>query len=134
MSTETRIGAIASLKRSALPYVVVGGLAAVIDLVVFTWLAPRIYWTFVAALMSFIVAAAFNYTMSAVWVYRKDWRSLQRATSFLIFAGAGVSVNATVTAVLADFASLNPTLAKVAGIGVAFILNFVVNTIVVFRR
>jgi putative flippase GtrA len=109
-------------------------LAAVIDLAVFTVVAPRIYSTFVAALMSFIVAAAFNYTLSAVWVYRKDWRSLHRAASFLVFAGAGVSVNATVTAVLADSASLHPTLAKATGIGVAFILNFVLNTVVVFRR
>lgn len=134
MQARTEMGAIDSLRQSAAPYIVIGGMAAVIDLGVFSWLGPHVHPTFVAAVASFATAAVFNYTMASIWVYRKSWRSLRRASSFLVFALLGVGVNASVTAALADWMMIPPTLAKVAGIGVAFCSNFVLNTIVVFRR
>jgi len=112
----------------------VGGLAAVVDIGLFHFLAPRFPHPLPPAVLSFLVAACVNYTLSALWVYRRDWRSLQRAGRFLLFACVGLCINADVTWALASSLPIALTLAKVGGIGVAFVANFLMNTFLVFRR
>jgi len=45
----------------------------------------------------------------------------------------GLSINASVTWALAAALPIAPTLAKVGGVGVAFVANFLMNTFIVFR-
>jgi phosphoglycolate phosphatase len=124
----------------ALRYTVTGGLAAAVDLGLFQLLAPR--WSaaampgglpgvLVAALASFLVAAAVNFVASSCWAYRQDWRSPARALRFLLAAGLGACVNGGITTALA-LAGWPALAAKAVGIGLAFGLNFAVNTAWVF--
>ena len=122
------------LARQAYGYLVVGGSAAVVDIGVFHLLAPRMQGVLLPAVLSFLVAAAWNYTLSALWVYRRNWRSWRRAGAFLLFATVGLCINAGVTASLAALLPLLPvTMAKVGGVAVAFAANFMMNTFIVFR-
>ena len=122
------------LLRQAAGYFVVGGLAAVVDISVFHLLVGRSGQVPASAIASFLVAAAFNYLLSAGWVYRRDWRSWRRAGAFLVFATVGLCVNASVTVWLASAFGLPPTLAKFGGVVVAFGANFLMNTFIVFQR
>ena len=85
------------LARQALGYLVVGGLAAVVDIGLFHLLAPGFQGVLLPAAASFSVAAIVNYALSSLWVYRRQWRSLRRATLFLLFASIGLCINAGVT-------------------------------------
>ena len=123
----------AVLARQARGYLVVGGLAAVVDIGLFHLLAPQFGHPLPPAIASFLVAACFNYSLSALWVYRRSWRSLQRASRFLLFACVGLCINAGVTWALAAALPIPLTLAKVGGVGVAFVANFLMNTFLVFR-
>lgn len=115
-------------------YALAGGLAAVVDIGGFHLLAPRLDSVLIAAGLSFAVAAGVNYTLSSLWVYRRGWRSLQRAALFMAFACVGLAVNAGMTWWLAQVLPLHATLAKAGGVAVAFGINFVMNTRLVFRR
>ena len=130
---EERAGSAATLARQARGYLVVGGLAAVVDIGLFHLLAPRFAHALPPAILSFLVAACVNYTLSAAWVYRRDWRSWQRAARFLLFAVVGLCINAGVTWWLLSTLPIPPALGKVGGVGVAFVANFLMNTFIVFR-
>jgi putative flippase GtrA len=122
------------LAQQAGGYLVVGGIAAVVDIGLFHFLAPHFHAVVVPAVSSFLVAACCNYSLSAAWVYRRNWRSWRRAGTFLFFNSVGLCVNAGVTLLLASTLPIAPTLAKVGGVGVAFVINFLMNTFIVFRK
>ena len=122
------------LLRQAGAYLVVGGLAAVVDISLFHRLVGQSGEVLAPAIASFLVAAAFNYSLSSAWVYRRDWRSWRRAGAFLLFAVVGLCVNAGTTLWLVSAFGLPPTLAKVGGVAVAFGANFLMNTFIVFQR
>jgi len=124
---------LALLARQALGYLMVGGLAAVVDIGLFHLLAQRMHGLLLPAAASFAVAAVVNYSLSSLWVYRRQWRSLRRAALFLLFASVGLCINAGVTWWLGSALPIPPTLAKVGGVATAFIANFLMNTFIVFR-
>ncbi len=122
------------MRDYALGYTLVGGLAAGVDIGAFHGLAPRLPSVWLAAALSFGVAAAVNYMLSSLWVYRRRWDSLRRAALFLGFACVGLAVNAGVTWWLASTWPVHATLAKVGGVASAFLINFWMNTRLVFAR
>lgn len=121
------------LARQALGYLLVGGLAAVVDIGLFHLLVSRAEGVLLPAAASFAVAAMVNYSLSSVWVYRRQWRSLRRAATFLLFALVGLCINAGATWWLVHSLPVPATLAKVGGVGIAFVVNFLMNTFIVFR-
>jgi putative flippase GtrA len=131
------------LARQAFAYLLTGGLAAVVDIGLFHLLTRhaasllaggvRIEGVLLPAVLSFCIAAVVNYMLSSLWVYRRQWRSLRRAGLFLVFALAGLCINAGATWWLASSFPVMPTLAKIGGVGMAFVANFLMNTFIVFR-
>lgn len=114
-------------------YLMTGGLAALVDIGLFHLLVTRWGGLLLPAVCSFLVAAVVNYMLSSVWVYQRALRSLRRAGLFLLFASLGLAVNAGATWYLGSQWPLPPTLAKVGGVGIAFVVNFLLNTLVVFK-
>lgn len=130
----TRPGTLRTTLAYAPGYTLAAGLAAVVDIGGFHWLAGRTDSVAVAAVLSFVMAAAVNYTLSSLWVYRRAWRSLRRAGLFVVFACLGLGVNAGMTWWLATTLPVHATLAKAGGVATAFGLNFLMNTRWVFGR
>ncbi len=112
-------------------YILAGGGAAVIDLGGFLLLLRAGLAVAPAAALSFAIAAVVNFTLSALFVFRErpTWA---RFVAFMAAAVLGLAINTSVT-VLAEGAGLWNALAKVTGIGVAFLFNFTVNHALVFR-
>ncbi|MDB5743675.1 MAG: putative rane protein [Polaromonas sp.] len=121
------------LARKAIGYLLVGGLAALVDIGLFHVLVRQASGVLLPAIASFMVAAVVNYLLSSIWVYQRQWRSLSRAAKFLFFALIGLTINAGTTWWFAQALPIAPTLAKVGGVGVAFTANFLMNTFIVFR-
>ncbi|MEJ7930649.1 GtrA family protein [Ramlibacter sp. AN1015] len=121
------------LLRQAGGYLLTGGLAAVVDIGGFHLLAPRLGGLLLPAVASFLLAAVVNYLLTSAFVFRRDWRNPRRAALFLLFATVGLAVNAGSTWALATSLPLPPTLAKVGGVGIAFVANFLMNALIVFR-
>lgn len=126
------------LGGQAARYLLTGSAAAVVDLGGFAALdALGVGPPALAAALSFLPAAAANYLLTSTFVFRTDPRSARRAALFLAFATLGMGVNAAATAAFAAWLvqplGLPLVLAKAGGIGVAFVANFLVNALVVFR-
>ena len=84
--------------------------------------------------LRFLLAALLNYSLSSRGVYRRQWRSWRRAALLLLAASLGLAINADATWWLATHWPVAPTLAKVGGVATAFVLNFLMNTFIGFRR
>lgn len=121
------------LARQALGYLLVGGLAAVVDIGLFHQLAPRFAGLLLPAALSFIAAAIVNYSLSSLWVYRRQWCSLRRAIMFMLFASIGLCINVGATWWFATTLPIAPIIAKMGGVAIAFMANFLMNTFIVFR-
>jgi putative flippase GtrA len=117
-----------------LRYALTGGLAAVVDIGGFAALALALPGVLLPAVLSFLAAAAVNYRASAGWVFGHDWRDAGRAARFLVAASGGLAVNAGATSLLATLVQAPPLAAKVAGVGLAFGVNFLLHAHWALRR
>ncbi len=118
------------MKRQAIGYAMTGGTAAVVDIGGFHLMAPHLGSVLLAAALSFAAAAVVNYLLTARWVFGRDWRAWRQAVRFFAFAGVGLGINTAATVLLAQ--ALPGTLAKAAGVAVAFGANFLMNAWWVF--
>lgn len=114
-------------------YIVTGGLAAVVDVTGFYLFISASFPVFLAAAMSFFVAAVVNYNLTARFVFGADAGG-RRFFAFLVGALIGLGINVSVTVALTTVVMMPPVLAKIGGIGVAFVLNFLINSYFVFAR
>lgn len=112
-------------------YGLTAGAAAIVDIGGFAVLSGFGVGVVLAATVSFLVANVANYALSARYAFGHI-PSLRRYPAFLAASGAGLCVNVAVTAGAAAGLGLAPLLAKVAGVGVAFGANFLLNALVVF--
>lgn len=118
-------------RESQFRYLAVVGTAAVIDLGGFVILARAGLPVPLAAATSFLLAALFNYNAAARFVFRQRSEA-RRFGMFLLVGMIGLGVNTGITWWAS--ASGVPNLgAKLAGIGVAFLVNTALNVTVVFR-
>jgi putative flippase GtrA len=113
-------------------YFVTGGIAAIVDVGGFALLLGLAVPIAPAATLSFCAAVVVNYLLSARFVFFAQ-PSLRGFGLFVLGALAGAAINIGITVLLSHLAGLHPVLAKVGGVGVAFIINFLINRLIVFR-
>lgn len=120
------------LSAKFIRYIFVGGLAACVDLGLFLALLGTGSPLVPTAIVSFLVAAVVNYRLSAWFVFAVP-ASARAFGRFMLFAVLGLTINAGVTVLGVQAAGLPAGIAKIAGIGIAFIFNFLCNALIVFR-
>jgi putative flippase GtrA len=113
-------------------YLVTGGLAAGGVIGGFWLLTHAGLAILPAAIASFCVAAIVNFTATSAFVF-KQRPSARRFATFLVFACVGLAINASATWALAH-ALPWPVLAKIGGVACAFVANFLMNALIVFRE
>jgi putative flippase GtrA len=113
-------------------YFVTGGIAAIVDIGGFWALTSMGLAIPLAATISFMVAAVVNYRLSTRFVFHQP-ASLAGFVRFVTAALVGLCINVGVTTVLRQHGLL-PVLAKTGGVGTAFIVNYLLVTLLVFRR
>ena len=113
-------------------YALTGGAAAVADLGVFAVLCPAVLPVPAAAACAFTLAALVNYGLTSAFVFRHPL-GLKRLGLFVMVSLAGLTVNVGVTVAGAWALALPAVAAKAGGIGAAFLINFWLNSVIVFR-
>jgi putative flippase GtrA len=115
-----------------LRYTMTGGAAAIVDLVCFRLLLTLGSPIASAAVLSWLIAAVVNYSLTSRVVFNRPG-SVGHGVFFALVATIGIGVNVSITLLCATQIGIDPILSKFIGIGVAFILNFWLNVLVVFK-
>lgn len=113
-------------------YFVTGGLAAIVDAGGFALLIWTGVPVWLAAILSFLAAAVTNYLASAAFVFHQP-PSVRHFLLFLATASVGLLLNVGVTLAALHWLACPAVLAKIIGIGSAFLVNFAMNVLLVFR-
>jgi putative flippase GtrA len=112
-------------------YFMTGGAAAVVDIGGFATLSAWGLATPLAATLSFLVAAVVNYGLTTALVFVQP-ASPRQFGRFLAAALVGLAINVMVTTLLVG-TGIAPVFAKTGGVGVAFLANYLLAALVVFR-
>ena len=86
-----------------------------------------------SAVTSFCVATVVNYLLSSRYVFHQS-PTLRGFGLFFVAAVGGLVVNVSVTLAGSWYFGVAPLLAKIVGVGSAFLVNFWLNLRIVFRR
>lgn len=121
-----------ALLAKLMGYGVTGGIAAIVDAGGFALLLRAGLGIAAAGTASFCAAAVVNYVLSSRFVFAGR-TSAQGFVLFFVVALIGLAVNLGVTLAGVYWVGLPPLLAKIAGIGIAFLVNFALNLRIVFR-
>jgi putative flippase GtrA len=115
-----------------LRYFFTAGVAAIVDVGGFAALRFTPIPLAICAVVSFCVATVVNYLLTSRYVFH---RAPTLRGYGLFFAGAlgGLLVNVALTTAGSLYLGIAPVLAKVLGVGAAFLVNFWLNLRVVFR-
>jgi putative flippase GtrA len=114
-------------------YFFTAGAAAVVDVGGFAILSFLQVPIAIAAVVSFLLAAVVNYLLTGRWVFHRA-PSLRGFGLFLLAALGGLLVNVSVTLVASLYLGIAPVVAKIGGVGTAFLVNFWLNQQIVFRK
>ena len=116
-----------------LAYLFVGGAAAVVNFVVFLFLYSFHISLALAAPIAFAVAAAVNYLLSIVFVFRHKarWGNVLEITIYCLIVLVGASIDLFITKLLVEIGS-SPGIAKIIAIALLLIFNFAGRRYLVF--
>lgn len=113
-------------------YFFTAGAAAIVDVGGFAALRLTPLPIEVSAVASFLAATVVNYLLTSRYVF-KQLPTLRGYGLFLAAALGGLLVNVAVTLVGSLYLGIAPVLAKLIGVGTAFLVNFWLNLRLVFR-
>lgn len=117
--------------REFMLYIVTGGSAALVDLGVFLLLGKFGLSVLPATLGSYMVAALWNHQLASRVVFRVP-PTFKNFVAFVVAQSVGIATNTLITWGGAEL-GYDKALAKIAGIAVAFLINFTLAKKLVFK-
>jgi putative flippase GtrA len=114
-------------------YFFTAGTAAIVDVGGFALLCLTPIPIAVSAVTSFCLATIVNFLLTSRYVFNRA-PTLPGFGLFFVAAVGGLIVNVSVTLIGSLYFGLLPVLAKLIGVGTAFLLNFWLNLRIVFRN
>jgi putative flippase GtrA len=112
-------------------YFLTAGTAAIVDVGGFAILCFFPIPIAVSAVTSFCLATVVNYLLSSRCVFNQA-PTMRGFGLFFVAAVGGLTINVSVTLAGILYLGVAPVLAKIVGVGTAFLLNFWLNLRVVF--
>jgi|SRR5882757_977373 len=113
-------------------YFFTAGTAAIADVGGFALLCLLAIPIAASAVTSFCLATVVNYLLTSRCVFNRE-ATLRGFGLFFVAAVGGLTINVSVTLAGSLYLGLAPVLAKIVGVGTAFLLNFWLNLRIVFR-
>jgi putative flippase GtrA len=113
-------------------YFFTAGAAAIVDVGGFGLLRAAQTPLAIAAIASFCLAAVVNYMLTSRYVFHQS-ATVRGFAVFFVAALGGLLVNVSVTLLGSLYLGIYAVLAKVLGVGCAFLVNFWLNSRIVFR-
>ena len=120
------------LHKKLIGYFFTAGTAAIVDVGGFAILCAIRVPISASAVASFCLATVVNYLLTSRWVFKHP-ATMRGFGVFFVAAVGGLTVNVSVTLIGSLYLGIAPVLAKICGVGTAFLVNFWLNLRIVFR-
>ncbi|MBP5204634.1 GtrA family protein [bacterium] len=120
------------LIKQIIKFVIVGGIATVIDWFVYYILYNHLNISpLIANIISFCVSVIYNYTASVKWVFaiNKEKSKKRMFIEFMVFSIIGLLITEGLLWIFIDKLSLNEMLSKVISTGIVMVFNFITRKI-----
>ena len=117
-------------------YFLVGGAAATVDFAVFALLLKVLEWHwFWSSAASFVLATAFNYVLSVIFVFTSGVRFGKRVEIGLVFlvSALGLAMNQFAMWIAFEQLGVHVFVAKVMATGAVFFWNFGIRRYFIFK-
>lgn len=116
------------LLMQVLKFLIVGGIATIIDYAIFFLLHEIIgIGTIISNIISFTVSVIYNYTASVKWVFEVDKSKdkKQQFIIFIVFSIIGLLLNTGIVYLCTDIIKLYSLIGKVIATSIVMIFNFI---------
>ena len=113
-------------------FIIVGGIATVIDYVIFFILHELLgINTIISNIISFTVSVIYNYIASVKWVFEVDESKdkKQQFIIFIVFSILGLLINTGIVYLCTDIIKLYSLIGKVIATSIVMIFNFITRKI-----
>lgn len=117
-------------------YIIVGGIAAVVDIGSFSIFNLVWHWHYaIATTLSFTLGVITNYLLSRIWVFNTQAKiNLKEFISFLIIGIIGWGLNVLTLYILIDLLGTHSFIAKLIATAITFLWNFLARKYITFRK
>ena len=110
------------LLEQIIKFIIVGGIATIIDFIVFFLLHELLK---VSTILSFSVSVVYNYIASTKWVFNVKKDRKNQFIIFLILSIVGLLINTIIVYITIDIFNWNPLLCKMLATTIVMIFNFI---------
>ncbi len=120
------------LLMQIIKFVIVGGIATVIDYIIFFILHELLdINTIVSNIISFTVSVIYNYIASVKWVFEVDKNKdkKQQFIIFIIFSVIGLLLNTGIVYLCTDILKIYSLIGKVIATAIVMVFNFITRKI-----
>jgi putative flippase GtrA len=118
-----------ALRYKFVRFLIVGGIATVVQYIVLIWTVERWHWSAVlGSSLGFVVSAVANYLLNYYFTFRSDGRHDVAAARFAIVAAAGLALNALLMELLAVRLHIPYLLSQVLATVATLIWNYWANS------
>ena len=120
------------LLMQIIKFIIVGGIATVIDYVIFLILHELLgINTIISNIISFTVSVIYNYIASVKWVFEVDESKdkKQQFIIFIVFSILGLLINTGIVYLCTDIIKLYSLIGKVIATSIVMIFNFITRKI-----
>lgn len=124
------------LNRSIIRYLFVGGIAAVVDISIFSIFAKILGYNYIfICAISFTIATFVNYILSIRFVFESCVRNSKRSEVILVYviSAAGLLINLVVLYICISILHVEKIISKVIATGIVFFWNYFVRKYYVFN-
>lgn len=118
-------------------FIIVGGIATVIDYIIFFIMHDILHInTLVSNIMSFSISVIYNYIASVKWVFDvdKDKDKKQQFIIFIVLSVIGLGINTGIVFLLIDVLKVYSLISKVIATGIVMVFNFITRKIFLEKK
>lgn len=137
---KTHIPARQTLTGQFVRYLVTGGLAFVVDFLLFAFFLYKLEWYYLFAnFIGLLAGLVLNYIMSVVWVFSECKRDFEEKKTvefgvFAVIGFLGVGLNQLLMYLMVDGAHMNEMLSKMIAAVLVLLWNFGARKIMLFSE
>ena len=114
------------LLEQIIKFIIVGGIATIIDFIVFFLLHELLkVTTILSNILSFSVSVIYNYIASTKWVFNVKKELKNQFVIFLILSIVGLLINTIIVYITIDILNWNSLLCKILATTIVMIFNFI---------